>query len=272
LKSKYKKEEFERDVASAHHDLFTQQGDEFVFVGVEGFVPDSEVSGLRTALSNEKTFVKGVKTELDKWKALGKFEDVQKTLDRAPELEALAEGMKDKASIDKLVETRANGLLVPVQRKLDEALGKIKEHETTIAGYVTAGKRTTLYGETDKAAVKLQVRPEHYEDVRLYAERYFEVGDDGKPVTKSGIEGTVPGLSPEVWLGGFLAGRPGWRLGSSGSGSGGSGENTGSNLGNNPFVTGKENYTQQSAMIENDPNMARQMIRQAGGDPKAYNL
>lgn len=257
------------DVPEQFRELFSEKGGKVELTGVTGIKTQADVDRVKTALDNERTEHKTTKATLAK---LGgrDVDDVLADLGRLTELETAAGGKLDDEKINALVEERIKNRLArhtnPLQKQIDEAQAKIKEQESKLAEYhkgeIQRKMHKTLLdvmGEPD-----LGVRPEHHEDVFLFAER--ELGFDehsGELVVRDGHKDA--GLSAKDWLAHRLSAKPAWRPESSGTGSRGSGKHTPGVGSDNPWSKDGWNMTKQAQLLKGQGvEVAERMARAAG--------
>jgi hypothetical protein len=263
FKIKYKKDEFETAVEEAKRDLYTLEGEEYKLTGFEGLKTEEDINKLKVVAEKERTNYKTFKSTAEKWESLGKFEDIQKLVDEAPALRAAAEGSKTQEQIDKIADARAEVKLKPVQRELEAANATIATLKGQVSDFEKKGRESLVLSDLDKAALEAGVVPKHFEDVRLYADKFEVVGD--KVVTKETTP--WPRISAIDWLKEqMLPNRPGWLPPSEGTGTRGS--NTGAGVtGDNPFDPKTLNVTKQMVMIAEDREKARKYAKAAGQTP-----
>lgn len=213
---------------------------------LEGVEAHPGVVKLNTALTKERDAHKATKGKLGTYAAFGDPEKVQAALDRIPELEAAAEGKLDETKINGIVEGRLKTKLAPIERERDQLKTQLGEKDKVIGEYTAAEVRRKVTGSVSKAARELKVVDSAVEDVELYAERLFEVTEDGSVVTKEGV-GVTPGLSPKLWLEDMQAKRPHWFGTTAGGGArGGAG---GGAAGENPWSAEHWNMTKQGQIL-----------------------
>ncbi len=189
-----------------------------------------------------------------KWAEFGMTPDeLRERLNRQEE-DALS--AKDGADIESKIRLR----LGPVERErdtnkrlLDEALAKIEQFE--------AQSRTRMVHDAIREAVgKTQgFQPSAVEDALMFAERMFEVTEEGHVITKDRV-GVTPGISPSVWLVEMQSRKSHW-WGPTQGGGAVSGKN-GIGVGSNPWVTG--NLTEQGRIFREDRAKAEQLASLAG--------
>ena len=251
------------DVPEPYRDLFEERDGKFQLTKIEGIATEADVSRMRRALDSERNSHKDLKTRWTGFFGERKPEDVQALLDRLPELETLANGKVDETKLNELAEARARGKLAPVERKLTETERALQQAMEQVKLFQTEKQQRTIGDAVRAAAVKGKMLDTAQEDALLLAERVFEVTEDGKVMTRDGLQNVPPGLSPDVWLSDMQKARPHWWPASSGGGArGGSGNGSG---GANPFSADGWNLTEQGRVIrEQGAERAAQLARVAG--------
>lgn len=240
--------------------LYSERDGKFMLTGIKGVKTEADVARVQSALNKERETAKTFKTQLDSYASLGALEELQAKLDKFPELEAAAQGKLNDEQINQVVETRLKSKLSPLERDL-AAKDKALQETTALAQQLQAQIKTRqVHDAVGSVARELKVLDTAYEDVLMYAERLFEVAEDGKVVTKEGV-GVDPGLSPKVWLEEIKAKRPHWWPASQGGGAGGGGLG---DLTNNPWAPGNWNLTAQASLVRADPAKAERMAKAAG--------
>jgi hypothetical protein len=189
-----------------------------------------------------------------------KPEDIQAALDRIPELETAAAGKIDEEKLGQIVEGRVRGKLAPVERQLNEAKTALSERDALIQTYQTRETTRTIHDAVREAAAKTKMVPSAVEDMLMYAERVFAVGEDGKVTVKEGA-GTTEGVTPDVWLTEMQVKRPHWWPMSAGGGANGGGVGAGAD---NPFTYEGWNMTKQGQVHRENPARAEMLARAAG--------
>jgi ribosomal protein L12E/L44/L45/RPP1/RPP2 len=247
--------------------LYVQRGDKYELsvelgdgVGVKSF---TDFAKLNTALGKERNDHKTTKALLAK---LGdrNIDEVVAQLDRIPELEAAAGGKLDDKRVGELVEGKLNAKLAPVQRELQTAKAQLAERDQLIQGYVTKERTRTIHDAVRGAIGKAQgFQPSAVEDALMYAERMFEVDEQGNVVTKDNV-GVTPGIAADVWLSEMQAKKNHWWGPTAGGGAGGNTGKGGQLSGNNPWTAANWNMTEQGKLYRADPKKAEQMARSAG--------
>lgn len=231
----------------------------------KGLKTEADVNNINRALTNERTAHKDMKAKWGQFFGDRKVEDVQAMLDRIPELELAASGKVDDEKINQIVESRTRAKLTPLERQVASLTAGLAERDATINEYKASETRRTIHDDVRGFAGKSKVVDSAVEDVLMLAERVFEVAEDGKVVTKEGINGVTPGVSPEVWLQEMQQKRPHWWPPSSGGGSkGGGGAGGFGNGADNPFSHAGWNVTKQGQMVRENAERATQMAKSAG--------
>lgn len=242
-------------------DEYTQVGDKWV-LQVDGMVPAADLQRVQGALTKERTEHGALKTRITTVFGDRKFEDIQATLDRVPELEAAADGKLDETKINEIVEGRVRTRLAPVERERDTLKTTVAEKDQTIQTFEQKERQRTIRDKATEAAVAAKVIPEAMDDFLRMAESVLEVReDDGRVVTKDQV-GFTPGIEPSVLLTDLQAKKPHWWGPSTGGG--GNGNRDGVRGGDNPFTFQNWNMTAQGQLIQNNPAKADQLAKLAG--------
>lgn len=245
-------------VDDAFHSLYTEQTDgTFKLTGVEGMKSQEDIDRLQTALTKERTDHRSLKTAYAPIVASGmKVDEVVNLIDRREELEAAAAAGGDRTKIDSIVEGRLKSRLGPVERERDSLKTQLAERDTELANFKTERTERTIGDAIKSAATKTPgFHPHAVEDALMMGLRNFSVDEDGRVVTKDGME-------PSAWLVGLRDSRPHWWQGNQGGGAGG-GQGKGS-YGNNPFTAENWNLTEQGKLVVADRAKAEQLAKQAG--------
>lgn len=245
-------------IEASFHSLYTEQGDgTFLLTGVEGMKTQGDIDKLQTALSKERTDHRALKTAFAPIVASGmKVDEVVTLIDRREELEAAAAAGGDSKKIDGIVEGRIKSRIVPLERERDTLKTQLSEREKELEGFRTERTERTIGDAIRGAASKSQGFHAHaLDDALLLGSRHFQIDEEGKVLTKDGLE-------PAAWLADLQAKRPHWWATSQGGGAGGgSGKGQGSN---NPFSHAGWNLTEQGRMFKEDPAKAQQLAKTAG--------
>lgn len=232
--------------------LFTEKGGKFELTGISGIATPANVSRLEASLKKEREEHKGTKDKLGVWGELV-HEDVTKSLDRIPELEAAADGKLDDSKIEELANKRAEGVLKTKLSPLERDIKRLtKERDDLLeenTGFKAGNTRRTIHDSTRKALVAAKVIPEAHDDALMLAERIMEITEEGAVVTRDNV-GVPPGLDPGSWLTEIQDKRPHWWPGSVGAGARGSGGGGGGFTGKNPWLHESWNMTEQGKYLK----------------------
>lgn len=248
------------NVDEAFRSLYTKQGDEYVLTGVEGVVPEADLTRVKGALEKERNDHRGLRKTVS---GLGDIEEVKANLARIPELELLAQGKVDDKKIESIVEGRLSMKLAPLQRQLTESETRKAELEGEVARMQELETTRTLHDTVRSAAKKAGLKDVALEDAIGLAEKHFQRDESGNFVVKTGVNGMTPGVTPEVWFTQLKEKRPHWWGDSGGGGArGSSGGGTGGAV--NPFSGKDWNLTEQAKLIREDRNRAEQLAKAAG--------
>lgn len=246
------------DVDAAFHAEYIQRDGKF-YLDVTGVKSAEEFTTVHNALAKERNEHKTTKTALKAYGGVS-AEEVTANMARLQELE-LTGGKVDDATVSKLVETRLQQKVAPLERQvgeLTEVNKNLVSERDSLQGQIT---RTTMVEGIRAIAKKVGLRDTAIEDAVMLGSMHLEVTENGV-VTKSDISGVTPGLSPETWLVDMRTKRPHWFEESFGGGSGGGGK--GGSFMNNPWLKAHWNLTEQANMYRSDRNKAEQMMRSAG--------
>jgi hypothetical protein len=242
------------DIPTGYEALYTERDGKFHLSGVKGLKTQKDVDNVSGALTNERNAHKATKTKLDAFEKIGKTpEELQADLDRIPALEAAGDG-KDPKKFEEAVARAAEAKVAPVQRKLDETTQQLTAATSQVNEL--QGKTGKIKDTVRSLLVAEKVVDTAHEDVLMYAERLFDVMDDGSIVPKEN-SGLSAGLSPKDWLTDQKKARPHWWPMSQGGGSNGPG---GPGGGKNPWGKDGWNLTEQGKYVrEHGEEKARQM-------------
>jgi len=205
----------------------------------------SATARLESTLKKVRDEEKAARDRLSVWGDMDHAEVMSK-LERIEELEAAANGKLDDDKIEEIAGKRLKAKLAPVERELAKAKKEREEYAAMIEDYRGKETRRMIHDGTRKALTTAKVLPEAFEDALILAERVFEIGEDGQPVTKDGV-GVTPGLDPAGWIAEIQERRPHWWPANQGSGSRGSGG--GGSFGKNPFSTDHWNLQEQGRIL-----------------------
>lgn len=263
MKLKYQTKE---EIPQGKEDLYTQQGTEWVFTGVEGMKTQADIDRMAVGLQKERDEHKTTKEKLKAWEGLERAK-VDETLAAYEELKVKTDGSIPKADLDKkldeLTEVRLKNRMLPVERKLADAEKKLAEAEKQIVEFKARETQRTIHDKVRAAGVIAKVRPEVEADVLLLADNVFTLTDDGQLLTKENVFGVDAGLTPESFFTVQQEKRPWWWPTSVGGGSKGSGGGGGTT--NNPWTAANWNLTEQGKIVkEQGLEKAQQLAKMAG--------
>lgn len=247
--------------------LFTEKNGKHELTGIGGIQTPANVSRLEASLAKERNEHKTTKDKLAVWGELD-HDDVQKSLDRIPELEAAGGDKLDEAGIEAIVSKRVDGTikskLSPLERenkRLAKENGELTEANT---GFVAANTRRTVHDDVRRALTAAKVIPEAHDDALMLAERVMEVTEEGAVVTRDGV-GVAPGLDPAGWLGEIQDKKPHWWPASVGGGARGSAGPGAALGGKNPWSPKSWNMTEQGQYVRtHGMEKAKRMAEAAG--------
>ncbi len=235
---------------------YIEQNGKYV-LKLEGAPSADSVQRLESALDK----VKREKKQLGERLALlgdRKVEDVLAELDRLAELEAGGGGGTD--AIERQVKAR----VAAVERERQALERQFNDLKTELTEHQQRERTRSITDAVRGAISKMDGFARSAEDdALLYAERMFEVDDDGNVVTRAGA-GVTPGVDAVVWLTEMQAKKPHWWGPSQGGGAAGN-RGGGVVTGNNPWAKATWNLTEQMKMIKENPVRAEQMKRAAKG-------
>jgi hypothetical protein len=239
---------------------------------VNGVKTQGDVDRVMGSLKKEREEHDITKAKL---RSFGEFtpETVEATLaeleDTRLQLAAIKkEGGPADEDIEKLVESRTQQRVKPIERKLSQLTTQLEEltgvnksliHEKTrgniLADVLEAGRLKEVGIDADALAPGA--------DVELWAERVFERTEDGKTISKEGV-GVTPGLSPkEVFIDLKASGQRRHWFGVT-QGAGAPGSKGGADQ-DNPFKEGKGfNLTKAAQIVRDDPARAERLAKAAG--------
>lgn len=190
------------------------------------------------------------------------------TPDRAKELiekekDFKAGNPKTKEEIEAAVQARVAEMKANHETALKAANDKAAKLQTDLESHVI--DRALI-----EAGTELGLRPTATEDLTFRGRQSFRLDEHGRPVAKDKDGNTLYGpagdpLTPKDFVATLTKAAPHLFDSSAGSGAGGSGNKNGGNAVNtNPWKTDTFNLTQQSVMLRENPDQARQMAAAAG--------
>lgn len=241
--------------------LYEEINGKFILTKVNGLKTQNDVNSVLGILQKERDEHKTTKEALKPWSNLNPVETLAQ-LDRIKELEAAAGGKLDDTKINEMVEGRLAQKTGPIQRQLTE----VTEKFTSLAQENQALKNSIESRDRNDSirsvAIEAKAHSTALPDIEMAASYMLEKLDDGKWVTKSGIDGITPGLDIKTWMREMVKLRPHWWPQSEGGGSRGG---SGGFSGNNPFTKQHWNMTEQGRIVtEQGQGVAEQMAKAAG--------
>lgn len=250
----------EASIPEGFRNLYTEKDGKFVFTAIK-LPSGGDTAGLRSALQKERTEKAKLKADLAKFKDI----DPDTIGDQLAELEELrvqveTNGKPDDTQVAKLVDAQVARKTASITRERDALKSErdeLKAANEQLTGSIRTGKVTEAMRA---AAAELKVAPEAQDDILMYAERLFDIDEDGKVTTKDNV-GVTPGLDPKAWLKDRQADKPHWWPRSAGGGARGSDKGP---QGDNPFSAKSWNVSAQAALVKSDPKKAEAMATAAG--------
>lgn len=181
-------------------------------------------------------------------------EDVLADLDRLAELEAGGTG----DDVDRQVKAK----VAAVERERQALERKLADHQKELETYAQRERQRSITDAVRAAIAKADgFQRSAEDDALLYAERMFELDDEGNAVTRAG-SGVTPGVDAAVWLTEMQAKKPHWWGPSQGGGAAGN-RGGGSGCGTNPWAKESFNLTEQMRIAKENPQRAEQLKRSA---------
>lgn len=267
----------EDEIPEEYRSLYTQKGEKWELTGIEGVRTAADVERVTTSLKKERDDHKATKAALSGWTGLGlEVDDVQKTLDRVPELEAAAGGKLDDAKIEEIATKRAEGILksklTPLERELAKTAKERDELAQAVGSFREKETRRTIHDRMRSALKASKALPEAEEDALLLGEHLLEITEEGDVVTRENGRGIPVGLDPAGLLAELQEKRPHWWPASQGGGAKGSAGGGGLGGGKNPWAAESWNMTEQGRIVrEKGLDHANGIAARAGttvGGPK----
>jgi hypothetical protein len=257
----------ENEIPAGFRELYDEQDGKFVLKrdAIEGVKTQADLDRVEGTLKKERKARTDAEAKLKRFEALGD-RDPDELLRAADEVESLraqvgAGDAKSEETIQKRIAGEVAKATNPLQRELDKFKGEAETHRKRADELAGQIRRSTLETELTKAATGLKVRGEAVEDILRYQD-IFDVGEDGRVVTRADLKGVSAGLDPQGWLSERRQDRPHWWPDSVGGGAtGGSG---GGAPAGNPFAKASPNLTKASQLIQTDRAKAEAYARAAG--------
>jgi len=244
-------------------ELFTRNDDGSISVtGVTGMKTQKDVDSVSEALRKERNDHKVTKDRLKPWGELN-AEETLTQLDRIRELEAAAGGKLDDDAINKIVDGRLAQKVGPLDRQIktisEERDALTQENAGLKNSIITRDRNDSVRAEATKVKSHATAVP----DIEGAASVMLEQNEEGKWITKSGIEGITPGLGIDGWLRDMQKLRPHWWPESEGGGARGGTGGTGFN-GANPWSAKSWNLTEQGKVFRDSADLAGRLAKAAG--------
>src|SRR5690606_32330895 len=144
-----------------------------------------DVNRVQQSLTAERTAHTALKEKVKTTFGDEKFEDIRATLDKVPELEAVAAGNLDEDKISSIVEGRLKAKTAPLERELTNVKAEntaLKERVTT---FETKDKGRTIADQIRSEAAKAKMLDGAIEDAVFLGGTIMELQDDGVAVVKA---------------------------------------------------------------------------------------
>lgn len=249
------------EIPAQYVDLYEEKDGKFVLSKIEGIKTEADIEKLKHTLERERQNTENIKK---KYKVLGEEEPdaILAKINRIKELELASGGKLDEESISKIVESRIAQRTSPLElqlKQLSEQKSLFEQENNTLKEVLTTKERNSIIREI---ASESKCHGTAIQDIEMAASSMFEKSEENKWVTKNGIEGILPGLSPKEWIKEMQRVRPHWWPESLGSGSKGGTPNFGNT--NNPFSKEHWNLTEQLKLKTSNPTMASHLEKIAG--------
>lgn len=188
------------EVPEGFAELYEEKDGKAVLTGVKGMKTQQDVDKSQAALKKERKEHGETKKALKSYQELGEDpEEIQKSLDRIPELEAASGDKLDEEQINKIVEGRIQQQTGPIQRDLDKAKAEVLELTAERDKLQNAISNRNLAEAVRSAAMEAKVHNSALPDIELLATAQFELNDDGQYIVKAGLDVTA-GASIDEWL------------------------------------------------------------------------
>lgn len=265
LKTMYEKAE---EIPEGYGELYAEKNGKFELTGIEGVKTQGDVDRLDQALKNERAEAKVIKDKLSKFTTLGPDFDPEQVAvlqeqlaESNARLESITkEGKLDETKLTERINTAVASAVGPVQRTLDATKRSLEAEQKKVVEAKAAAtalensiKRDRMRTTIREGAAGSGIVPTAIEDAVLVGEGMFEMKDDGTLLTKVGVDGITPGLSPKEWYKEMQEKRPHWYPASVGGGSGGGRGPGGVPYGKeNPWTAEGWNLTEQGKFLRKE--------------------
>lgn len=250
-------------VPEAFRPLFAEQDGRAVLTGVNGLKTQKDVDTVREALRKEREDHSKAREALKPWGNL-KPDEVMSQLDRIKELEAAAGGKLDENKLQELVEGRLAQKTGPLERTvqtLTQERDTLTQERDDLKNQIVTRDRNDA---VRSIATESKAHGTAVPDIEMAASVMLEKNEEGRWVTKSGIDGLTPGLDVKGWMKEMQRLRPHWwpESVSGGAGGGSGGGNFG---GANPWSADSWNMTEQGRVMQSQGrDVAERMAKAAG--------
>ncbi len=251
------------EIPAGYEALYTERNGQWELTGVTGVKTQADIDRIQGALVKERNDHKATKTALAPFEGL----DPEVIVAQAHELEETkaqldaikADGTIDEAKLEPIIAARVAQRIAPVEREKNALVRKLDDANKALVakdGEVTGLKTTIVTGNVERAirdaATSEKVLPTALDDAVMRGSRIFEVTDDNRIITRDGVAGVTPGLSPKEWLNDQKEKAPHWWPASVGSGSGPLGQRPGGGYAgaNNPWSKEGWSITKQGALVK----------------------
>lgn len=247
--------------------LYTERDGKFHLTGVKGMKSQGDIERLNTALAKERSDHKKTKEALKAFEGISDPAQVVAELaelaNLREQLEASEKGKLTKEQIDTLVAERVKRETAAKDRQIETLTIERDNARSEIVRMDTEIKRTKIHDAVRRECTEANILGSAIEDVLMYAERNFEVADDGAIVAREGINGIAPGTVPKDWLTDMKTARPHWWARSEGGGATG-GKSVGG-VPNNPWTKEHWNLTAQGNYLKTNGRDKAEAAAKAAG-------
>lgn len=254
------------DIPEGYASLYTERDGKWVLTGVKGMKTQADVDKASQAKQREVDAHKATKAKLAAFTdAFGDLDEeaVHALADEVDGLRTEGKGLKEGSpEFEAAVEKAAARKTGPLERQVNTLTRERDEFKTQAEQSQAEIKTGKIKDAVRAQLTELKVIPEAQEDALMYAERVFDVDEDGNVITKDGA-GVTAGLTPKDWLTDLKAKRPHWWPASEGAGSGGGRGPAGG--GANPWSKAGWNLTAQGQYIQANGEEAGKRMAEAAG-------
>lgn len=260
LKRKYTTLE---EIPEIYRELYTQQQDQWVLTGIDGFDTHTadNVTRLEETLRKEKEDHRQTKARVAEFRDL-KADEVFLKLDELDVLKAQVGEQKTPEQLQKQIEAHLAQATGPLQRELDKLRQELADREALVVTLQSEKRQNIIRTQLQAAAAEAKMLPEAVEDFLVLGERLCEVTDDGRVITRDQV-GVTPGLVPLDLARELQPKKPHWWQLSQGGGAVGTQLATG--IAENPWSKAHWNLTKQGEFIlKHGEERASQVARSVG--------